>query len=242
MKRENPCFYNACEVLKNTKLFKNLSQDKIKAIVRACTPTEWKKGENIDYELAQKYLFIIVKGRVKITQIDPKSGRSVVLFLLKEGDIYDMFTLLDGKEHITFPIPLEDCKVLYTPLELARKWIEKHPEFNEAFLPYLGDRMRELETFSLSLVFHDTTTRLANLILKNTKKCNYQDNHHYPVKLINNLPHETLAEMIGSVRAVVTMQLKKLKEEGAIVSKRGELAVKDLEKLLRHCNKQADKE
>ena len=236
MKRDDPCYYNACEVLKNAKLFKNLDKKLLKEIVRACDLVQWQKGENIDYEIAKEYLFILIKGRIKLTQIDPISGRSVALFILSEGDIYDMFTLLDGKEHVAFPVPLEDCKLLRAPLSLARKWIKKHPEFNEAFLPYLGDKMRELETFGISLVFHDTTTRLANLILKHTTKCVNNENK-YPVKLINNLSHESLAELIGSVRAVVTMQLKKLKEEGIIATKRGQIAVKNLEKLLKHCDK-----
>lgn len=235
MRRDDPCYNDACEVLKNAKLFKNLDKKLLKEIVRACDLVKWQKGENIDYEIAKEYLFILIKGKAKLTQIDPNSGRSVALFLLQEGDIYDMFTLLDGKEHIAFPVPLEDCTLLRAPLSLARKWISKHPEFNEAFLPYLGDKMRELESFGLSLVFYDTTTRLANLILKHTKECEDKENG-YPVKLINNLSHESLAELIGSVRAVVTMQLKKLKEEGTIVTKRGQMAVKNLEKLLKHCD------
>ena len=96
--------------------------------------------------------------------------------------------------------------------------------------------MRALEAFSESLVFHDTTTRLAKLILKHVHKCKENSDEHYPVKLINNLSHEALAEMIGSVRSVVSTQMHKLKDEGAIVSKRGHLAVKNLDKLMKKCD------
>ena len=173
---------------------------------------------------------------MKVTQIDPETGRSIALFLLKAGDIYDVFTLLDGKEHIAFPVPIEKMKLLEIPLKQAREWIKVHAEFNESFLPYLGEKLREIETFSESLVFHDTTTRLANLILRHTHQCKDEQEDHYPVHLINNLSHESLAEMIGSVRAVVSRQIQKLKDEEIIVSKRGKLAIKNLEKLIKKCD------
>jgi len=124
--------------------------------------------------------------------------------------------------------------VLSIPLEHARTWIDEHNEFNQAFLPYLGNKMRELEAFGTSMVFHDTTTRLATLILKHTHP--HKSDTSYPIKLINNLSHESLAELIGSVRSVVSTQMHKLKEEGIVNSKRGHLSVSNLEKLLKKLN------
>jgi len=237
MDRQRPLYEQAYRTLKNAPLFKDLDEETIRGILDECTETEWKRGETIDPEVGSHTMFVIISGRVKITQVDPESGRSISLFLLKEGDIFDVFSLLDGKEHIVFPIPLDHVFLLSIPLTRAREWIEEHPEFNKAFLPYLGEQMRALEAFGQSLVFHDTMTRLANLILKHTNTCDVeQDEHHYPVKLINNLSHESLAEMIGSVRSVVSSQMQKLKEEGVIISKRGHMAVENLEKLMKKCD------
>lgn len=172
-----------------------------------------------------------MEGRLKVTHVDPDTGRSLALFLKGEGDIFDVFTLLDGKEHVIFPIVMDRMEVLRIPLEKARQWLLQHPEFNASFLPYLGDKMRKLESFGTSLVFHDTNTRLAKLILDHTHP--HKKEGHFPVKLINNLSHESLAELIGSVRSVVSTQMHKLKEEGIIFHKRGHLAVDDLEELAR---------
>jgi CRP/FNR family transcriptional regulator len=227
----------ACEVLKNSPLFGAVSEETRWNFVEECKEVFWKRTDAIDPEIGMKSLYIIISGRLKVTQVDPESGRSLALFLLKEGDIFDVFSLLDGKEHIVFPIAMDNMELLSVPLQRAREWIEEHPEFNKAFLPYLGDQMRELEAFSESLVFHDTTTRLANLILKHTETCEDDMNQeHYPVKLINNLSHESLAELIGSVRSVVSTQMQKLKDEKVIISKRGHLAVKNLETLLQKCD------
>ena len=236
MKQSDPNFDISYAALSETTLFKGLPKEALQTIISECDFKEWQKGENIDSDLLNRYLFIILSGKVKITQIDPQSGRSVALFLLQRGDIYDFLPLLDGKTHLSFPIPLESCSVLCTPLETARQWLRNYPELNREILPYLGEKIRQLESFSISLVFHDTTTRLANLILRHTQSNPNNEKEHYPVALINNLSHESLAELIGSVRTVVSTQLRKLKEEGIVVSEHGKLAVKNLEKLLLHTN------
>ncbi len=232
---KDPSFdQQAYDVLQHSTLFGNLAESTLKNIIHECTEISWRKTDTLDHEMGEKYLFIIITGRLKVTHIDPDTGRSLALFLKGEGDIFDVFTLLDGKEHVIFPVVMDHMRVLRIPLERAREWIIQHPEFNASFLPYLGEKMRALESFGTSLVFHDTNTRLAKLILDHTHpECNHE---HHPVKLINNLSHESLAELIGSVRSVVSTQMHKLKEEGVIMNKRGHLAVSNLEKLIQKCD------
>ncbi len=223
----------ALATLHNSELFEGVDEPLLQALISECEPVSWKKGETLDPDLARKHLYIILDGRLKMTQIDPNTGRSVTLFLLNSGDIYDIFTLLDDHEHITFPIALDHIDALRIPLPRAREWLCEHQEFNKQFLPYLGKMLRHLEAFSESMVFDDTMTRLAKLILRHTDP-NKRDHHgHFPVRLIHNLSHESLAEMIGSVRAVVSTQIHKLKEEEIVLSKRGHLAIKNLEALLK---------
>ncbi len=232
MIEDNPVYTEAYEMLKNAELFGDLDTQTLKSLLTECIPINWRKTDTIDSEIGTKYLHIIIKGRLKVTQIDPHTGRSIALFLLSEGDVFDVFSLLDGKEHVVFPIAMDNISALRIPLKRAREWICEHPEFNKKFLPYLGDKMRELEAFGESLVFNDTATRLSKLILKHVLPEKEAPNEPYHVKLINNLSHESLAEMIGSVRSVVSSQMHKLKEEEVILSKRGHLAVKNLEKLI----------
>jgi len=234
MKQNNTQRY--IDILKHTLLFKDINVDLADKILKEFTYTTIKKGKHLEPDIGIKFLHIILDGRLKITKIDPKTGRSITLFILHTGDIHDIFTLLDGEEHIVFPIALDDISALSIPIIKAREIIKNYPEFNKNFLPYLGKMLRELEDFSESLVFDDTTTRLSKLILKHIDNTDAEKNDHYPLKLINNLSHESLAELIGSVRSVVSIQLEKLKKEEIIISKRGYLAVKNLKKLIKKCD------
>jgi len=235
MHRDKPLSIPSLERFKAFDLFSSLSDKTLQDILNESTPVIWEKSKTINPDIGIDYFHIILSGRLKLTQIDPKTGRSVALFLLEEGDIFDVFSLLDGEEHTVFPVALDNVELLCIPMSRARVWLVEHPEFNKKFLPYLGKQMRVLEKFGESLVFHDTSTRLASLILRHIG-LKHQNEKLHPVTLINNLSHESLAEMIGSVRSVVSGQMKKLKEEEIIFSKRGHLAIKNLEKLIEKCD------
>ncbi len=133
-------------------------------------------------------------------------------------------------------IAMDDITAIKTPLHKAREIIKEYPQFNKNFLPYLGKRLRELEDFSESLVFDNTVTRLSKLILKHVIPKKDKDDKHYPLELINDLSHEAISELIGSVRSVVSTQIKQLEKEGTIVTKRGYLAVKNLKELMKKCD------
>ncbi len=214
-------------------LFRNAEPDLFEQLARHGTLVEWKRLQSIDNDDGIEYLNIILEGKVKLTQIDPVSARSITLFILEGGDLFDLLAFLDGRKHLSFPVALEKTTALRVDMDHAREWLRRYPRFNAAFLPYVGEQMRRIERFAESVVFDDTVTRLARLILDHTSDKKPAEHDLYPVKLINDLSHEVLAEMVGTVRSVVTSQLKKLKEEGLIVREKEGLAVKKMEELIR---------
>jgi CRP-like cAMP-binding protein len=230
---DNDPYTEAFEILSSSKLFGSLSDEVLKSMLEESKIIHLKKTETIDNDFGTKQLYVLLSGRLKVTQIDPLTGRSIAPFLLKEGDIFDFFSLLDGKEHTVFPVPLDNIVALSISLERAREWIYNYPEFNRVFMPYLGEKMRELESFGASIVFDDIVTRLSKLILRYASPQKLQTTDRYPVNIIHNLSDESISEMIGSVRSVVNSQINKLKEENLIFSTRGKLSIKNLEGLIK---------
>lgn len=56
----------------------------------------------------------------------------------------------------------------------------------------------------------------------------------YSVSLINDLSHENIAKMIGSVRAVLNRSIQKLKNDKIIEISRKEKRIKNLNELINH--------
>ncbi len=176
-----------------------------------------------------KYFYIILTGRIKVYQYNPRNNREQTLYLLGHADMFDVLTVLDGSYHEVMTTALDDAEVLELPIKKVREWIDSNPAFNRAFFPYMAKQMRQIEDLATDLSLYDTSTRLMKLILKNMdiKK---------PLSslgLLHKLPHEELASMIGTVRHVVNRHLQQLKKEGILNVERKRLAVNDVNKLLR---------
>jgi CRP-like cAMP-binding protein len=114
-----------------------------------------------------------------------------------------------------------------------RQWLWSYPEFNQQFMPYLAQKMREKEELASSLILHNVTTRLSRIILKHINKIKFyisgkEDEQQH---IVNGLSDDTLARMSGTVRQIVNKQLQRWKKDGILDKKRNQLIIKDLEAL-----------
>jgi CRP-like cAMP-binding protein len=232
MKPESP-FYEQCRrVLTQSELFSYLDDSVLQAMMNFYQRETWPKGAHLPPKQATERFTVVISGRLELTRINPETGRQLTLFTLSAGDAYDVITLLDGEEHDIEPVALEPLVIVTASLERVRQWIEIHPDFNRAFLPYLGGKLRVLEDLSADLALYDTLTRLSMLILQQATPeppRNAEGKRRAP--LINTLSDESMARMIGSVRVVVNRHLQELVRLDLISTSRGELVVRDLKKL-----------
>ncbi|HFQ90025.1 MAG TPA: Crp/Fnr family transcriptional regulator [Desulfobulbus sp.] len=231
--RPDAPFYPECfRALQESPFCRGLNEQLLEDMLRLFIRRTWSRGSRIMENRHQDSFHILIRGRIELTRMHPETGRKITLWFLGPGDGYDIISLLDGSGHDIMPVVLDEVETLTTSLETMRQWIFMHPDFNRSFLPYVGRRMRELENLSTDLALHDTITRLARLILHHVDpECRSHGGPAYPVRLINDLSHDALASMVGSVRTVVNRHLQQLKKQGAVDFHRGHLAVTNLEAL-----------
>ncbi len=229
MKPDSPFYENTLKILKQSKLFGGLNESVIQDMLLMFRRQTWlRKSIVMEPEQTIKQFFVIISGRVKVIRINPDTGKEFILFLMGPGDGLDVIPLLNGKEHNVSFVSMDDLEALSASFNTVHGWIERHPEFNKAFLPYLGKQIRQISNLAFDLALHDTGTRLMKLFLQHTVK----GNPHPRLNLINDLSNEELASMIGSVRVVVSRYLQKLKKEGIITARRGHLEIKELHSLV----------
>lgn len=233
--QKNSLHYPHCfELLSQSPLFSALEETALVDILEIFQYQTRLKGETvISPQKASDHFYLIISGRAKVSVYNPDSGREHILFLIGPGDGFDVISLLDGEWHEAVATALDDLEVLSTTVKQARRWIEQHPQFNRAFLPYLGKQMHELASQATDLSLHDTEARLSRLVLRNL----VGDKSVNEIQLINDLSQETLASMIGSVRVVITRHLQKWKEQKVISGKRGNWSILDLQALLEKAEK-----
>lgn len=213
-------------ILSQSPFFSDSSIEAKQQLLNLMISEHWTtKNFKSSSEVSSTFHFI-VSGRLKVFKSNPDTGREHTVFVLSKGDVFDVLSLLDSKPHDVYWEALDQLEVLKIPMGLMRQWINDFPEIHKSILYYLGNRMQQLMDVATDVTLHSTLVRLSSLLLKNisgeTRK----------LELINNLPNEEIAGLIGTTRAVVSRHIQELKRCGAISVSRKQINVKNLELLL----------
>lgn len=223
MKREKFPIDQYRQRLAGCDLFKEMDKEASKSFVSLFKEEKWSKNTCIlNHEKLNYKFYIILSGRIKMYQVDPVTGKELTLFLLIKGDVFDIFCLLDGQEHMVYYECLDDVTVLATPMPKLRSWLQNNPNHYKVLLPYAGKQLRMLENSVSDLTFTDISTRLLKLLIKNVN----QNSHD--LEFIDDLPNKEIANLLGSTRAVINRHLQQLKKNGSIRLSRNKMEIKDL--------------
>ncbi|MBA3027000.1 MAG: Crp/Fnr family transcriptional regulator [Sulfurimonas sp.] len=223
---------NYVSVIANSPLFKDTSSEFKRMLFDSMEYKFLPKKTVIDEDDRLQWLHLVIGGRIKISQINLLTSKEYIVYLLNPGDVFDVLSFIDQKEHYALFEALEDTDVLRIDIVKARELLSVTPEFNKIFLPYLGRRMRFLEENASDLALFDTVTRLSKLILRNIDT---EDAENDEIELINNLSQEDIAKMLGSVRTVISRNLQELKKNQILETDKGKHKVKDLNALIKQC-------
>lgn len=226
MELENYHFLRCFEALKDSSFFRDIDKHIMHDMLAAMTRTHWNAGVFKSGREVESTLHFIVSGRIKEYQLNPNTGREHTIFMLSRGDVFDILGLMDTQSHDVYWEAIDDLEILNISMVDMRRWIQEHPSMNRTILKYLGNRMRQLEEVATDISLHSTLIRLSHLLLNNI------NGHSHQLQLINNLPNNEIANLIGTTRAVVNRHIQELKKCGAISVKRSQIDIENVELLL----------
>ncbi|MEO1953697.1 MAG: Crp/Fnr family transcriptional regulator [Campylobacterales bacterium] len=192
-----------------------------------------KKGEDpLSSGDTQKYFYFVISGKIKIYDIDFQTSKEQTLYMLSHGDMFDVVSLLDGQPNQYISEVLEDAHLIQIPLDDVKQMILKDEKFRQYFYHYIASQLRSMEDLAISLSFYDVYQRVVQLFTRFTQTIDGKTK----LRVIDNLSHEEIASMVGSVRKVVNRTLQKLKKDGIIEVSRKNIHIKNFEKLLESLN------
>ncbi len=176
----------------------------------------------------QNYFYFVIDGKIKIYDIDLTTAKTQTLYMLTHGDMFDVVSLLDAQPNNYVSEVLEDAHLIQVPLADIQKLIQDDAKFRQYFYSYLAQQLRSMEQLAVSLSFYDVYQRVIQLFARFTEMREGQ-----PVlKVIDNVSHEEIAAMVGSVRKVVNRSLQNLKKDGIIDVSRKKIQIRNFQKLL----------
>jgi CRP/FNR family transcriptional regulator, cyclic AMP receptor protein len=201
-------------ILKHIPLFASLKDVELEEINKLALSKKCSKDTIILLEDEEgDTLFIIIKGKVKVTTFS-ESGKELIFSILSEGDFFGDMSLLDGKPRSATIISLEESELRMIRRSDFNNLIEKHPRIALKLLEELTGRLRNADERIESLALLDVTGRIAGVLLQ---LADYQGNKNQKNIQIKSRPtHQELANMVGTTRETVTRVLKQLENKNYI--------------------------
>lgn len=199
------------KVLEKSPLTSRLSSHTREEFLRLFSEEVHPRGARDNSWDADRFFVFLIEGRIEVSRTNENTGRSLTLFLLGPGDGFDILKLLDSQQHDVQSEALDELRLLKARYEQVREFMAQHPDFNEAFYPYLGKQLRDIEDLATDLGLYPSLTRLARLILRKRGTSN-----GVTVPLLDSLSDEKLASMIGSVRQTINKHLQEWRSQGVL--------------------------
>jgi CRP/FNR family transcriptional regulator, anaerobic regulatory protein len=155
--------------------------------------------------------FLLVEGSIKIFS-RASNGREVVLYHVLPGNICVLNTtcLLGNKRFPAEAVAETELVIKLLPKSRFDEMIVSRPAFREAVFASFGRRMGDLIATIESLALETIEQRLVNFLLVQ------------PGPIIS-MTHQDISAEIGSVREVVSRNLKRFESRGWLRLERGRI-------------------
>ena len=152
-------------VLKHVPIFSDLDDSLLSKIEEVGIVRDYKKDITI---LNQQYegtgLYIIINGKVKVTENDSQGGE-IILDILGELDYFGEMSLIDNKNPSANVVAMENTELFFLAREEFIRLLNENPIIGIALLEEITRRLRMSDSKIKSLSIANAEGRIASAIL-----------------------------------------------------------------------------
>ncbi len=195
----------ATEALRLVPFFSKMQQAEADSLAQKLTPRRFNTDQVIFHHGDPGgLLYIISKGKVKITHTTPE-GQEALLAILGEGDFFGELALLDDSPRSATAEAIEPTETLTLHREDFLRYISHNPDFSKHVLKTLAQHIRRLNNQISDIFFLDLPGRLARILLQLAEQHGRVTAEGILIDL--SLTQTDLAEMTGATRVSVNKTL-----------------------------------
>lgn len=194
--------------LRQVPFFRDLDPETLADLGRACRYVHAAKGEDLFVEGdPSRGMFLLLAGSVKIYRTSA-AGRELILAIETPGGIIAELPLLDGESYPAACAALEESRLLFLPRDAFQAALARHPDLALEVLKHLGKRLRHLVLLVEDLSLLEVPQRVSKYLLEEAEK-------RGPAFTLTRSNQE-IASRLGTVRELVSRNLHRLQDLGAI--------------------------
>ncbi len=216
-------------------IFEDLPFEIKESIMDSSGRKKYKKGEIIFTPGdCFDYLFVVNKGRVKISKISAM-GKEQILRILETGDFMGELSLFKNKVLNNSAEAIEQSEICIIKSEKIRELIMEKPEIALKFLQKYTERIEQSEALIEQIGLRDVEQRIANYLLSEIEKNNIK-NTGYEYEIDLPVSKGVLASMIGTTQETLSRKLSVFQDSGFIKLKgHRKIVITDIDSLKDMC-------
>lgn len=193
-------------------LFSDISEEELEIVREVAVERKFRKNNLIIFEDdVGNNLFIIKRGRVKISHISDE-GSEAILAILGPRDFFGELAVIDGYGRSASVTSIDEVELIMFQRTDFLAIIEKIPKIAIALLKELAGRIRKSDSHIRSLSLLDAKGRVAATLIRLAEDIGRVKEGKV---VIEEMPlQRDLASIAGTSRETISRVIKKFEEEG----------------------------
>jgi CRP/FNR family transcriptional regulator, cyclic AMP receptor protein len=209
-------------VLRKHPLFSGLDSAALDQLCRYAKARKFKRGATIFSKGDPgDALFAVASGTVKIS-VSSADGRSAMLNLIGEGEIFGEIALLDGLARTTDAIANSSCEILVIDRRDFMPFVRTQPSLAMKLIGLLCTRLRWSSEQIEQLILQNLPGRLANALVHLMEKRQPLS----PGQSIT-ITQQDISEMVGTTRESINKQLRIWADNNWVRIEHGSIVILD---------------
>lgn len=212
------------EIMKRSRLFRTIALEDLEPLLKGSRRVEIAAGEML-FSAGQSSggLYLVLSGKTRAVR-HGADGREQIIHEDGPGSTFPEVAVFDGGPYPSSVFAVEDSQLLFIPKTLVLDFCRRHPEVSLSALRLLSQRLRRATGMVEDFALREVSQRLAEYLLDR------QDSESGTLVLTHS--NQEIADLIGTVREVVSRSFSKLQKQGWINKEGKRIQVIDRTSLL----------
>lgn len=202
------------EAISHSPFLKGLSSREQQAVIDSARPCHIDQGEYFFHQGEKAtHFYIIVKGQVKLTQINPE-GHQVIINYFGPGNGLGIIVVLSQMPYPLAAEAVEDCYALSWDREVTYKLMLQFPQLALNGMELIANHFANLQNRYHELVTQRVEQRIARTVLQLVRQFGKKVDSGVLINM--SLSRQDLAEMTGTNLYNVSRIISKWEQDGIV--------------------------
>ncbi len=218
-------------LLRGIDVFAGLDDRALDDVLRAAERRRIAKDDTVFRQDEEaRAFYVLVGGRLRVTQVTPEGQRVVVRFI-GPGEMFGCVAVCGGLRYPGTATAVEDGRLIGWTQGATRHLMERHPQLAMNALGTVGGRLQETQTRVRELSTERVERRIAHALVRLAQQAGRRVKDG-GVEIEFPISRQDIAEMTGTTLHTVSRTLSAWEEQGIVEGGRQKITIREPEALL----------